>query len=300
MPYEPSQRWLLEPAKYYEEERGIVLIDTWNRIVRLQMQLIDAKEAGDTVRFREIWNEAARLRRTIQPFVSKDGTLFMLASIFDNIANVGMAYIVNQYKVMAKLQFMIEILNYVVDKIDHCYYQLSDQHKYYHADNSTFIRDFAEDTDFSWAKLADRDSRMDADCNPSEPLEICFDWGSSASFLEVAQTIIDEAVKMEQWLVEKYGEDDDEYLDHLDEYEKMLAEKYELDKKMGDGYFSISRLHRDDLEAAGFDAKDVDDATMERMADKMGDDYVAQLFWNHLPVFAEEFGVPRKEVEEEN
>lgn len=188
MPYEPSQRWLLEPAKYYEEERGIVLVDIWNRIVRLQMQLIDAKEAGDTVRFREIWNEAARLRRTIQPFVSKDGTLFMLASIFDNIANVGMAYIVNQYKVMAKLQFMIEILNYVVDKIDHCYYQLSDQHKYYHADNSTFIRDFAEDTDFSWAKLADRDSRMDADCNPSEPLEICFDWGSSASFLEVAQT----------------------------------------------------------------------------------------------------------------
>ena len=46
--------------------------------------------------------------------------------------------------------------------------------------------------------------------------------------LEVAGTVIDEAVKMESWLVEKYGEDDDQYLDHLEEYEGMMAEKYGL------------------------------------------------------------------------
>ena len=48
--------------------------------------------------------------------------------------------------------------------------------------------------------------------------------------LEVANVIIDEAVKMEKWLTEKYGPDDEEYLDRLDEYEKMLEEKYELPK----------------------------------------------------------------------
>ena len=187
MPYEANQKWLLEPAKYYEEERGIRLFEVWNQIVKLQLQLIDAKLQNDKSLFREIWNETVRLRRTIQPFVSKDGTLFILASIFDNVANVGMSYILNQYAVMDKLTFMVEILNYVIDKIDHCYYQLDERHKYWNATNDDFIRDFAENSDFNWTELADTDSRMDADCNPNQPLEICVDWGSAASFMEVAQ-----------------------------------------------------------------------------------------------------------------
>lgn len=64
--------------------------------------------------------------KSITPFVSRDGTLFILGSIFDNIANVGMNYILNQYKVMDKLSIMIEILNFMVDKIDSCYYQLDE------------------------------------------------------------------------------------------------------------------------------------------------------------------------------
>ncbi len=197
MPYTPEQKWLLEPAKYYEEERGIHLFDVWNKIVKLQMQLIDAKIANDAGLFKEIWNETIRLRRTITPFVSKDNTLFILASIFDNIANVGMSYIINQYNIMDKLTFMIEILNYMVDKIDHCYYNLDDRHRYYNATNDSFIRDFAENTEFDWKQLAATDSRMDADCNPNQPLEIVCDWGSSASFMEVAQpSHFDWAAKM--------------------------------------------------------------------------------------------------------
>ncbi|MDO4755843.1 MAG: hypothetical protein Q4A54_05835 [Parabacteroides sp.] len=187
MPYEPEQKWLLEPAKYYEEERGIHLFDVWNRIVKLQMQLIDAKMANDAALFRELWNETVRLRKTITPFVSKDGTLFILASIFDNLANVGFSYVMNQYRVMDRLTFMIEILNFIVDKIDNCFYNLDERHRYYNAQNNSFIRDFAENTDFDWQQLAETDSRMDADCNPNQPLELAFDWGSKASFLEVAQ-----------------------------------------------------------------------------------------------------------------
>jgi len=46
--------------------------------------------------------------------------------------------------------------------------------------------------------------------------------------LEVAGTIIEEAVQMEAWLVGKYGEDDEEYLDRLEEYEAMVVQKYDL------------------------------------------------------------------------
>lgn len=188
MPYAPQQKWLLEPAKYYEEERGIRLFDTWNKIVGLQMQMIEAKLADDKARFREIWNETVRLRKTITPFVSRNKTLFMLGSIFDNIANVGMSYILNQYKVMDKLAFMIEILNFMVDRVEDCYYRLDERHVYYNATNDSFIRDFAENSDFDMRSLAlNDDCRRDLDCDPRQPLEVSVDWGSSASFLSVQQ-----------------------------------------------------------------------------------------------------------------
>lgn len=46
--------------------------------------------------------------------------------------------------------------------------------------------------------------------------------------LEVAGAIIEEAVKMEAWLTEKYGEGDEEYLDRLEEYEKIMERRYDL------------------------------------------------------------------------
>ena len=52
--------------------------------------------------------------------------------------------------------------------------------------------------------------------------------------------------------------------------------------------------HRDDLEHAGFDASQVDDAAMERLATKIADDYCEQLFWDHLPIIAEIMGIPRR------
>lgn len=63
--------------------------------------------------------------------------------------------------------------------------------------------------------------------------------------------------------------------------------------------FSISRLSREDLEQLGFDTSDIDDKTMQRIADKLGDDYCEQLFWTSLEIIAEEgFGIPRKDDEE--
>jgi hypothetical protein len=62
-----------------------------------------------------------------------------------------------------------------------------------------------------------------------------------------------------------------------------------------DKSFSISRLSREDLEQKGFDTSDVDDATMQRLAEKLGDDYCSQLFWDSLEIIAECMDIPRKE-----
>lgn len=46
--------------------------------------------------------------------------------------------------------------------------------------------------------------------------------------LTVAGMFIEEACKMEDWLTRKYGEDDEEYLDRLEEYEAMMEKEYGL------------------------------------------------------------------------
>lgn len=58
---------------------------------------------------------------------------------------------------------------------------------------------------------------------------------------EVAGAIIDEACRMEVWLTEKYGEDDDCYLDRLDEYEgddggEVWTETARGDRAGGNGF----------------------------------------------------------------
>lgn len=59
--------------------------------------------------------------------------------------------------------------------------------------------------------------------------------------------------------------------------------------------FVISVLSRADLEALGFNVSSVDDDTMQRLADKLGDDYCEQLFWSSLKILAEYFEIPKKE-----
>lgn len=59
--------------------------------------------------------------------------------------------------------------------------------------------------------------------------------------------------------------------------------------------FCISRLSREDLEEKGFDTSNIDDNTMQRIADKLGEDYCEQMFWISLEIIAEEgFNIPRK------
>lgn len=58
--------------------------------------------------------------------------------------------------------------------------------------------------------------------------------------------------------------------------------------------FVISKVSREDLEEMGFDASNVDDKTMEKLASKLGDDYCEQLFWSSLDIIAESLGVLKK------
>lgn len=188
MPFSYDQKWLLEYGNYYEEEAGILLFDVWNRVVKMQLQLIEAKLDEDVTLFKNIWNEIIRLKRQIAPFTSKDGVLFTLANAFDNIENLGFSYIVREYKKQSLLTFMIEILNWIVDKVEDCYYYIDPQrHIYYDAYDDDFIRGIAENTNWDSDALETPDSRFDLDCDPKKPLEIVFDWGAKINLMSVGQ-----------------------------------------------------------------------------------------------------------------
>ena len=188
MPYTREQMWLLRYGGYYFEESGINIFDIWNRIVKLQLQLIETYKADDKLLFKEIWNETVRLKKKIAPFVSKDGILFTLANAFDNIQNLGMSYIVREYDKQNLLTFMIEILNWITDQIEDCYYNLDSQtHIYYDAYNDDYIRSIAENSNWDASQLEKENCTFDLDCDPSKPLEVVPDWGSKIALFSIAQ-----------------------------------------------------------------------------------------------------------------
>ncbi len=188
MPYTQSQKWLLDFADYYETELGIQIFTIWNRIVKLQMELIPAYYSRDIKLYTLINNETIRLRRQILPFVSKQGVLFTLANAFDNIENIGISYIIREYEKQNLLTFMIEIMNIYLDTVEDCYYHINEsKHVYFNATNDGFIRDMAENTNWDFGKLEIQDSRFDKDCSPGVPLEITPDWGSQISLFTVGQ-----------------------------------------------------------------------------------------------------------------
>ena len=188
MPFMQEQKWLLDYGKYYEQEAGIMLFDIWNRVVKLQLELITAYLDKKPGLFKDIWNEVVRLKKQITPFVSKDGVLFTLANAFDNISNLGMSYIAREYKKQTLLTFLVEIMNWIIDRVDDCYYHIDTQrHVYYDATNDSFIRDYAENTNWDFKKLEKYDSRFDLDCDTNKPLEIVPDWGAHICLFSVLQ-----------------------------------------------------------------------------------------------------------------
>lgn len=68
-------------------------------------------------------------------------------------------------------------------------------------------------------------------------------------------------------------------------------------RAVSDGYFPITTVTREELDLKGFDTREVSDETMQRLASKMADDYVNQMFWESLDIIAEDQGIPRKDTD---
>lgn len=192
MPFSASGKWILEAAEYYETERGIRLFDIWNKKCKMQLDLLTI---DNPIEFAAHWNEITRLSQKIEPFVAsgvnKDGTknpwggtLFTLANAFDNLHNLGMSYLKDQFARSSPLTFYIEVMNMILDKVEDAYYHLDgDQHIYYDSYDYSYV----DSLDYNFEKLSQKDSRFDADVDKTQPLWIDFDFNSRITVMLVNQ-----------------------------------------------------------------------------------------------------------------
>lgn len=176
MPISPESKWLLNEAKYYMEERKVDIISIWKQIVNIQIEMI---EETNPQKFAEMWNYAASLKQKISPFVSKNGMLFSLGNAFDNIENVGLRYFKDSLAKMTYSRWLIEIMNQISDKVEDCFYMLTDNHLYT-AYDYTGLTIASEVTDLNSCVF-------DSDCDKDAPLYIQPDWGARISVLTISQ-----------------------------------------------------------------------------------------------------------------
>lgn len=202
MPINKEGRWILDFAEYYKKERGIRLFDVWNRIVMQQVDLLkvvaqykaasangNSAEVSELVpEFQRQWNEIARLKRQIAPFVSKDGVLFTLSNAFDNLEMLGFNYLLKNQKTLPLLIFMVEIMNMYYDKVEDCFYSLQEKkHIYYNSFDNGRVVEKAQQVDYDMDEDTFQSSIYDRDCDTNAPLELSFDWGSSICVMTVQQ-----------------------------------------------------------------------------------------------------------------
>ncbi len=87
-------------------------------------------------------------------------------------------------------------------------------------------------------------------------------------------------------------------LNQVREYFNAIKNPSEQEKniinQLSGGYFPITSIHRDDLEARNFDVNKITDSQMEELAKKMSDDYCEQLFWDSMTILAELMEFPKK------
>ena len=60
----------------------------------------------------------------------------------------------------------------------------------------------------------------------------------------------------------------------------------QLLNQLNAGYFVITSVHRNDLARTGFDVKKISNNDMDKLAEKIANDYCNQLFWESMETIA--------------
>ena len=182
MPYGGEGKWMLEQGNYYKDDFGLDYIELHHKRVSLQLEFMENKDLAYRT---ELWRKIELVKSQIRYFPSKEKFFYQQGDVFDNIENLGIDYIDDQYSKLTRFVFLVEMLNWFPDVVEHGFYpHLSrENHGYKGLNNNDYISSLEQDSE----AMRQPDSRMDADCIPTLPLRIAVDWGAKINALTTTQ-----------------------------------------------------------------------------------------------------------------
>jgi len=187
MPHTSQGTWLMEYGNYYERH-GINNRVTRDRLTELQLEFVDAESDKERQKMlpdmQALYNQLQYYKH-IPDNKNEKPILYHEANAFENINNLGLGYILNQRKILTHLDFLIEILNKRMRRIQKSFYPYLDDRV--HVEYETFNNSHLDKLQYDQNNPIKEDSRQDDDLAQKQPLEISVDWGSDANFMTVCQ-----------------------------------------------------------------------------------------------------------------
>jgi len=181
MPYGDQGRWLLDQSKYLEEAYDFLGIT--NEMLDLQIKFIESRDRQHRM---NLWQEIKKLKKQLKFFPDKNGLLYTEANVFDNLENIPIAYLQEQYTVLAKFVFLAEVLNKRPNNVELGFYPYLDLKVHtYDGHTSSYL----DNAHYDLKKLGAVNSRMDGDVNDLLPLRITVDFGARIMTSVVAQSL---------------------------------------------------------------------------------------------------------------
>ncbi len=178
MPTGDSAEQILKEGEYYEQD-GYNIDILKNQIIDLELEFLKETEKGKQL---EIYKAIAHEKTKLLFYpnqaddAKKNGRLYVEADVFDNIQNVGLKYLFNNYESMLPEIFEVEMLNRKKSQIVNCFY--AGYNKAVHGYKGSFDNDFLMGLDFDFEKLKKLDCSQDLDLVKGIPLDIGMDFGN--------------------------------------------------------------------------------------------------------------------------
>jgi hypothetical protein len=257
MPWGDQGRWLLDKAKYYENE-GVDLVEQRRELLDAQVRFLDANSEGDEAMLAVWRDEVLPLLQKVEFFPSKAqrGTFYSEANAFDNIQNLGLQYLLDQRRFMTDFTFQIEIMNRRPTTVKNGFYPKLDQavHVQECAADDALLGMVDEKGLGHHLKLlkglVDKpDSRLDSDCRAHQPLRISVDFGARITTSWVGQPHRDVGeyrhlggfhVKFPAFIDELVGNICEYYRYHLRREVEFLADEEYGDARRPDSEFTLN------------------------------------------------------------
>ena len=175
---------LFDFGNYYLKHKIDIRTLNDNRI-DLQLDFMKAKSKKEKL---ELWEEIDHISAEIKYFADpKSKQLYTEYNSFDNIENLGLKYMQQQFDSMPEILFLIEILNKRITKVMDSFYPFLD--KRIHGYKGDFNYSHLDTLDFFGEELPSLDSRQDNDCKPFLPLHVGIDFGAAINWFVTAQRI---------------------------------------------------------------------------------------------------------------